>query len=62
MAVGDDRPRQFLVAEVFGDRYRKHTVLTPGVEVRGLGEIGTAGLDAVVGTDRDVEFLLPCCG
>ena len=57
LAVGGQRPRQPLVAEILRYLDRKHAVLTAGIEVRGLAVVGTVRLDPIVGTDRDVELL-----
>ena len=57
LAVGDDRPRQLLVAEVLGHGDREDAPLPARQEVRRLAVIGTAGFDAVVGADRNVERL-----
>src|SRR5919197_831657 len=55
-AVGDDRPRQLLLAEVLRHLDREHAPLTAGLEMRRLPLIGTARLDAVVRSGGDVEY------
>src|SRR5262249_38149398 len=52
------RPRELLRSEVLGDLDRKDTPLAARQEVRRLSHIGTAWLDAIVGSRRKVEFLL----
>ena len=47
----------FLLPKSFGTGDREHAVLAAGEEMRRLPEVGTARLDAVVGTDRNVDDL-----
>ena len=44
-----------LVAEILRHLDREDAVLPARLEVRGLAVVGTAGLDAIVRTDRNVE-------
>ena len=58
MAVRGQRPGQLLVAEVLGHRDREHAPLPAGRKCVGWPKVGTAWLDAVVGTDRHVDRFL----
>src|SRR4030095_15020495 len=56
-AVGDEGPRETLVAETAPQLPHDPAPLPAAQEVRRLPLIGPAGLDAVARPDRDVEFL-----
>jgi hypothetical protein len=56
-AVGDEGPRETLVAEIARQLHHERAPLPAAQEVRRLPLIGPAGLDAVARPDRDIEFL-----
>jgi len=59
LPMRDERPREFLVAEVLRDANRKQEHVAARVEMRRLPLIGPAGIDVVVRTDGQIEFFLP---
>ena len=61
LAVGHDRPRQLLVAEVLRHRDGEDAPMSARQEMRRLSLVGPAGLDPVVRTDRDVEASASRC-
>src|SRR5258708_3699529 len=52
----DQRPGEFPGSEILGHRDREDAPLAARQKVRGLTLIGTAGLDAVIRTNGDVEL------
>src|SRR5438128_3975488 len=58
LAIGNDRPGQLVLAEICGDLQGEHPPLPARQEVRWLALIGTARLNPVVRSGRDIHFLL----
>jgi hypothetical protein len=59
LAIGDDRPRVRVGRlEVLRHIDGEHAPLAAGQKMCRLTHVGTAGLDPIVRTDRDVECLL----
>ena len=58
LAVGGEGPGELLFAEILGYLDGEDAPLAAGEEVRGLAQIRAAGLDAVVGADRNIQLLL----
>src|SRR5260370_5658976 len=52
----DQRPGKFVVSEILGHRDGEDAPLAARQKVRGLALVRTAGLDAVIWTNGDVEF------
>ena len=57
LAVGVDRPRKPLVAEVLGHLDREDAILPSRQKVRRLPDVGSRRLEHVVGADRNVQNL-----
>src|SRR5205085_3813465 len=57
LAVDQKGPGKFPVAEICWHLDREDAPLPAGQEMGGLAVVWSAGLDAVVGSDRDVQFL-----
>src|SRR5262249_17430703 len=52
-------PDQFLLTEISRNANAKDEPVAPGKKMSGLSLIGGTRLDVVVGTDREIDFLLP---
>src|SRR5690349_5660587 len=58
LAVREDCPGVLVLwLEIFGYGNGEHSILPAREEMRRLTHIGTAGLDAVIGADRNVQLL-----
>ena len=58
LAVGRQRPGQFIGSEILGHRHREDAPLASREEVSRLALVGTSGLDAVVRSNRNIQLLL----
>src|SRR5579883_1364076 len=58
LPVGGDRPGQLLRAEVRGHFDREQSPLPSGQKMCRLALVRTSGLDSIVRTDAEIDFLL----
>jgi hypothetical protein len=57
LSVCDESPDQLVLSEVCGNAYCEHSPLTACEEVCRLALIGSTAIDAIVGPDRNIQFL-----